>query len=181
MEKVNSASAKSKHLTSQGVLADSQGVSETSLALRNLRGVVIILIVAFHSFSAYIVSQPTGPPPFDNPPYAWRAFPIIDSERWIGFDLLCAFLFLFLMQLMFFLSGLFVWPSLLHRGWGTFLVRRVLRLGVPFVVGTYLLMPLHFIPCIFVQRLIRRGLRSGHIGQLSQCRRPDRYGFCGSY
>src|SRR6516225_5495595 len=121
MEKINSAfkgTAESKH---QDVLADSHGLSETSLALRNLRGVVIILIVAFHSFSAYIVSQPTGPPPFDNPPYAWRAFPIIDSDRWIGFDLLCAFLFLFLMQLMFFLSGLFVWPSLLRRGWGTFL------------------------------------------------------------
>src|SRR5215469_3586802 len=50
------------------------------------------------------------------------------------------------MQLMFFLSGLFVWPSLVRRGWGTFLVRRVLRLGVPFLVGTYILMPLAFYP-----------------------------------
>jgi len=108
--------------------------------------VVIILILAFHSFSAYIVSQPASPGRFDEPPFTWRAFPIVDSERWIGFDLLCAFLFLFLMQLMFFLSGLFVWPSLSRRGWGTFLVRRVLRLGVPFVVGTYLLMPLAFYP-----------------------------------
>ncbi len=119
-------------------------MSKTNLALRNLRGVVSILIVAFHSFSAYIVSQPASPPPFDEPPYAWRGFPIISSERWIGFDLLCAFLFLYLMQLMFFLSGLFVWPSLSRRGWGTFLVRRVLRLGLPFVVGTYLWMPLAF-------------------------------------
>jgi len=145
MEKVNSAfkaTAKSKHLNSPDGLADSHCMSETSLALRNLRGVVLILILAFHSFSAYIVSQPPGPPPFDNPPYAWRAFPIIDSERWIGFDLLCAFLFLYLMQLMFFLSGLFVWPSLLRRGWRSFLGRRVFRLGVPFVVGTYLLMPI---------------------------------------
>ncbi len=123
---------------------NSQGMSKTSLALRNLRGAVIILIVAFHSFSAYIVSQPASPPPFDYPPYAWRGFPIISSERWIGFDLLCAFLFLYLMQLMFFLSGVFVWPSLSRRGSGTFLVRRVLRLGLPFVVGTYLLMPLAF-------------------------------------
>src|SRR5262252_6497300 len=94
---------------------------KSSLALRNLRGVVIILILAFHSFSAYIVSQPASPGRFDEPPYTWRAFPIIDSERWIGFDLLCAFMFLYLMQLMFFLSGLFVWPSLSSRcairGW----------------------------------------------------------------
>jgi glucans biosynthesis protein C len=106
--------------------------------------VVIVLILAFHSFSAYILSQPPGPLPFDNPPYSWTAFPIIDSKRWIGFDLFCAFVFLYLMQLMFFLSGLFVWPSLLHRGWRVFLSRRVIRLGVPFVIGTYVLMPITF-------------------------------------
>jgi len=107
--------------------------------------VVIILILAFHSFTAYIVSQPTDPPPFDNPPYTWRAFPIIDSERWIGFDLLCAFLFLFLMQLMFFYLAFLSGRAWYAEG-GTFLVRRVLRLGVPFVVGTYILMPLAFYP-----------------------------------
>jgi glucan biosynthesis protein C len=131
-----------KYMISRGSLANPQGTSKTSLALKNLRGVVIILILVFHSFSAYIVSQPDSPGRFDKPPYTWTAFPIIDSERWIGFDLLCAFLFLYLMQLMFFLSGLFVWPSLLRRGWRSFLGRRVFRLGVPFVVGTYLLMPI---------------------------------------
>jgi len=131
-------------MKSQGSLANPQGMSKTSLALKNLRGVVIILILVFHSFSAYIVSQPDSPGRFDKPPYTWTAFPIIDSERWIGFDLLCALLFLYLMQLMFFLSGLFVWPSLLRRGWRSFLGRRVFRLGVPFVVGTYLLMPITF-------------------------------------
>src|SRR5262249_10938438 len=133
-----------KYMISQGSLANPQGTSKTSLALKNLRGVVIILIVVFHSFSAYIASQPASPERFDEPPYTWRAFPITDNERWIGFDLLCAFLFLYLMQLMFFLSGLFVWPSLLRRGWRSFLGRRVFRLGVPFVVGTYLLMPITF-------------------------------------
>jgi hypothetical protein len=108
--------------------------------------VVIILILAFHSFSAYIVSQPASPERFDEPPYSWRAFPIIDSERWIGFDLLCAFMFLYLMQLMFFLSGLFVWPSLSRRGWRSFLSRRAFRLSVPFVVATYVLMPITFYP-----------------------------------
>jgi glucans biosynthesis protein C len=120
------------------------GFSRTSTALRNLRGVVIVLILAFHSFSAYIVSQTAGPPPFDTPPFSWTAFPIIDTERWIGFDLFCAFVFLYLMQLMFFLSGLFVWPSLSRREWTAFLRRRVIRLGVPFVIGTYVLMPITF-------------------------------------
>ena len=119
---------------------------KTSLPLKNLRGVLLLLILAFHSFSAYIVSQPASPPAFDQPPYDWRAFPIIDNERWLGFDLFCAFQFLYLMQFMFFLSGLFVWPSLQRRGWTEFLAHRFLRLGVPFVVGAYALMPVAFYP-----------------------------------
>jgi hypothetical protein len=50
------------------------------------------------------------------------------------------------MQLMFFLSGLFVWPSLLHKGWSAFLGHRIVRLGVPFLLGTYLLIPVAFYP-----------------------------------
>lgn len=120
---------------------------KVSLPLRNLRGVLILLILSFHSFSAYIVSQPAHPLAFDLAHYDdWRAFPIIDNERWIGFDLFCAFQFLYLMQLMFFLSGLFVWPSLLQKGWKAFLGQRILRLGVPFMLGTYLLMPVAYYP-----------------------------------
>lgn len=117
-----------------------------SLALGNLRAVAVLLILAFHCFSAYIVTQPTRPLAFDLASYEWRAFPIVDSERWIGFDLFCAFQFLYLMQLMFFLSGLFVWRSLQRRGSRPFLVYRIVRLGVPFIVGVYVLIPLAFYP-----------------------------------
>lgn len=120
---------------------------KASVSLRNLRGVLILLILSFHSFSAYIVTQPATPVPFDSAHYDdWRAFPIIDNERWIGFDLYCAFQFLYLMQLMFFLSGLFVWPSLRQKGWKRFLGQRIYRLGVPFVLGIYVLMPVSFYP-----------------------------------
>jgi len=88
---------------------------KASLPLGNLRGVAILWILAFHCVSAYIVNQPPHALPFDAPPYDWRAFPIIDDQRWLGFDLFCAFAFLFLMQLMFFLSGVFVWPSIERR------------------------------------------------------------------
>lgn len=126
---------------------------KSSLPLGNLRGVLILLILAFHSFAAYIVSQPASTAAFDKAPYDWIAFPIIDSQRWIGFDLFCAFQFLYLMQLMFFLSGLFVWPSLRRRGWKTYLGHRLWRLGAPFIVGTYALMPLAFYPVYRVTAL----------------------------
>jgi len=123
-----------------------RAMSKTSIPLKNLRGTLLLLIVAFHAFSAYIVSQPALAPAFDQPPYDWRIFPIVDNERWLGFDLFCAFQFLYLMQFMFFLSGLFVWSSLQRKSWREFLVHRFARLGVPFVIGVYALMPLTFYP-----------------------------------
>jgi hypothetical protein len=107
---------------------------------------MIILIVAFHSFSAYLASQPGSPSDFDHAPDDWTALRIVDSERWVGFDLFSAFNFLYLMQLMFFLSGLFVWSSLQRKGWREFLLHRTFRLGIPFLLGTYLLIPLALYP-----------------------------------
>jgi glucans biosynthesis protein C len=121
-------------------------MSKTSLAVDHLRGFAILGVLAFHSSIAYLNSQPPSALPFDSPPYGWAANPIVDADRWIGFDLFCAFQFLYLMQLMFFLSGLFVWPSLERKGAGAFLYDRFLRLGVPFLLGTYLLMPLAYYP-----------------------------------
>jgi|HubBroStandDraft_6_1064221.scaffolds.fasta_scaffold109143_2 peptidoglycan/LPS O-acetylase OafA/YrhL len=121
-------------------------MSKSSLALNNLRGFLILMVLAFHSFIAYLSSQPAVPFPFDTPPYSWIANPIIDGDRWIGFDLFCACQFLYLMQLMFFLSGLLVWPSLRRKGAKAFLSDRFLRLGVPFVLGAYLLMPVVYYP-----------------------------------
>jgi peptidoglycan/LPS O-acetylase OafA/YrhL len=121
-------------------------MSKSSLALRNLRGFAIVMVVAFHSAIAYLASQPAAPLPFDSPPYGWTANPIVDSERWIGFDLFCASQYVYLMHLMFFLSGVFVWPSLLRKGAGAFLRDRFLRLGVPFLLGVTLLMPIAYYP-----------------------------------
>jgi peptidoglycan/LPS O-acetylase OafA/YrhL len=121
-------------------------MSKTSLALNNLRGYAIIIVVAFHSCIAYIANQPATSSAFDAPPYDWLAHPIVDADRFIGFDLFCALQFLYMMQLMFFLSGLFVWPSLRRKGPGQFLLDRFLRLGVPFLIGVYLLMPLAYYP-----------------------------------
>lgn len=126
-------------------------MSRVNLALGNLRGFVILMVLAFHSFMAYIAWQPLSPTPFDSPPYEWQAHPIIDSNRWWGFDLFGAFQFLHLMQLMFFLSGLFVWSSLVRKGAATFLIDRVIRLGVPFAVGVILLMPLAYFPAYSVR------------------------------
>src|SRR5215472_5222429 len=121
-------------------------MQKTSLALNNLRGYAIIIVVAFHSCIAYIANQPAANPPFNAPPFDWLAHPIVDADRFVGFDLFCALQFLYMMQLMFFLSGLFVWSSLQRKGPGQFLWDRFLRLGLPFLLGVYLLMPFAYYP-----------------------------------
>jgi len=128
------------------VLTSGRVKSKASVALYNLRGFAILIVVSFHSFLAYLASQPSSSQPFNSPPYHWTAFPITDSERWFGFDLFCAWQYIYVMQFMFFLSGLFVWPSLLRRGARTFICSRALRLGLPFLLGAYLLMPLAHYP-----------------------------------
>jgi glucans biosynthesis protein C len=119
--------------------------SKSSVALHNLRGFTILLVVAFHSAMAYLAYNPAPQPRYEPPPL------ISDAHRWIGFDLFCAAQYVFLMQFMFLLSGLFVWSSLNRRGGAAFLYNRFLRLGVPFLVGVYLLIPVTHYP---IYRLI---------------------------
>jgi glucans biosynthesis protein C len=116
-------------------------MGRTSAAFGNLRALTILLVVTFHSVLAYLGSQPTVQPPFDAAPLTWRAFPIQDSVKFFGFDLYCAALYVFLMPLFFFISGLFVWPGLARKGVRPFLSGRALRIGIPFILGTIILMP----------------------------------------
>jgi hypothetical protein len=122
------------------------GYARSSLALANLRGLVIIVVLAFHSVLPYLWYASASAVPFDQPPYEWRAFPIVDSQRWFGFDLFCAWQDVYLMSLMFFLSALFAWPSLARKGSRKFLGDRLLRLGAPFVFGVTVVVPLALYP-----------------------------------
>ena len=130
----------------------SVAMSRSSRALHNLRAVVILIVLAFHSVLAYVQWIPERSAGFDDPPYLWRAFPIVDSHRWFGFDLFCAWQDVFLMSLMFLLSGLFVWPSLQRkRGWG-FVRDRLRRLGLPYVFGVLVLIPIAVYPAYLGDR-----------------------------
>jgi peptidoglycan/LPS O-acetylase OafA/YrhL len=69
-----------------------------------------------------------------------------DSQRWLGFDLVVLFNDSFFMALMFFISGLFVWDGLTDKGWAVFLRHRAWRLGVPFLISIFVLMPIAYYP-----------------------------------
>ena len=69
-----------------------------------------------------------------------------DKMRWLGFDLVVLFNDSFFMACMFLISGLFVHDSLTRRGASNYLQNRAWRLGIPFLVSIFVLMPIAYYP-----------------------------------
>src|SRR5271168_2413970 len=69
-----------------------------------------------------------------------------DRMRWLGFDLIVLFNDSFFMACMFFISGLFVRNSLARKGPMVFLGGRAWRLGIPFLISVFVLMPIAYYP-----------------------------------
>ena len=122
----------------------------TQVSLSNLRAFVIVIVVAFHSCLAYLASAP-APTAFNQAPYAWQAFPIVDPQRSIAFDVFCAWQDVSLMALMFFLSGLLTPGSLRRKKAVTYIYDRLYRIGLPFIFAVIFLSPLSFYPAYLVR------------------------------
>jgi surface polysaccharide O-acyltransferase-like enzyme len=75
-------------------------------------------------------------------PYTWYGH--TDPKFWIGFDCVVLATDSFFMAMFFFLSGLFVWPSLRHKSPGSFFRDRFLRLGLPFVIAAFTIIPIAY-------------------------------------
>src|SRR3954468_12631586 len=67
-----------------------------------------------------------------------------DPASWIGFDAVVLATDSFFMAMFFFLSGLFVWPGLIHKAPGAFFRDRLLRLGLPFAIAAVTVIPLAY-------------------------------------
>jgi hypothetical protein len=104
-----------------------------------LRATLTLMVVAHHSMLAYVDFAHRA----DGTVVA-SAAPVIDAAHWRFFDYAENFNDVFFMSLMFFISGLFVAPSLRRSGAKAFLLQRLLRLGLPFAVAVTTLMPLAY-------------------------------------
>lgn len=111
------------------------------VGLDYLRTLIIVMVVAHHSCLAY-----TWYARFDPVNYLLSTAPIVDVNRWLGFDLFILFNDVFFMSLLFFISGLFVWSSIVRKGATQFLRGRAVKLGIPFILIIVFLMPLAFYP-----------------------------------
>ncbi|WP_291863042.1 acyltransferase [Bradyrhizobium sp.] len=110
------------------------GNSQATLApqrvapLDRARTLVILLVLLHHSVVNYTY--------FGNG----------DRMRWLGFDLVVLFNDSFFMAFMFFISGLFVRDSLARKGSAVFVRDRAWRLGVPFLLSVFVLVPIAYYP-----------------------------------
>jgi Acyltransferase family len=95
-------------------------------ALDRARTFITMLVLIHHSVIAYTYYGHT------------------DRQSFLGFDGVVLFNDSFFMSAMFFLSGLFVWPSLQRKGIEWFLRDRWWRLGLPFIVCALILMPVAY-------------------------------------
>src|SRR3954466_10199909 len=69
-----------------------------------------------------------------------------DKMRWLGFDLVVLFNDSFFMACMFLISRLFVHGSLTRKAAAVYLCERAWRLGVPFLLAIFVLMPIAYYP-----------------------------------
>jgi surface polysaccharide O-acyltransferase-like enzyme len=121
-----------------------ENAATRNASLSYLRAFVTLLVVAHHSALAYTTYAPPVPNDLTAQPAWWQAFPVVDPARWVGFNFLVGWNDIFFMSMMFFVSGLFVWPSLKRKGAAAFLRQRLLRLGLPFLMAIAVLAPLAY-------------------------------------
>jgi len=135
-------------------LDDSAGQAEPQkteriAAFDYLRSFGVLLVLLHHVALAYVTFG------FLNPEDPTATFsPIVDSAKWAGFDLIVLLNDTFFMPLLFFVSGLFVWRGLQRKGAAGFLRGRLIRLGIPFLIGVIVLIPVAYYPTMLEIELV---------------------------
>lgn len=109
------------------------------LSIDYLRTTLTLMVLAHHSCLAY-----TTWAYFDKQDSFRSNAPVVDVTRWAFFDYAENFNDVFFMALMFFISGLFVYPALKKHGTFRLIRDRLLRLGVPFAFALVILMPIAY-------------------------------------
>ncbi|NNE36170.1 MAG: acyltransferase [Rhodothermales bacterium] len=110
-----------------------------------LRGFATILVLAHHALLAYHPYAPEASADMLASRW-WQAFPVLDEQRAAWAGVIVSFNDIFVMALMFFISGLFVWGSLKRKRVRPFLRDRSRRLGIPFVAVAVIVTPLAYYP-----------------------------------
>src|ERR1700733_15617883 len=121
------------------LVASPPAVRARDLSIDYLRTTLTLMVIAHHSSLAYTTFAR-----FNKQHIFQSTAPVVDSARWIFFDYAENFNDVFFMSLMFFVSGLFVYPALRRHGTLGFIRDRLRRLGIPFAFALVILMPIAY-------------------------------------
>lgn len=110
-----------------------------------LRSSVTVLVLAHHAALAYTTFSW-----FDPVTYINSTHPVVDTVRSRSLDFFTGFNDNFFMPLMFFLSGIVTYRSILKKGKTRFIKDRLRRIGLPFVVAELIIIPLAYLPPYFI-------------------------------
>lgn len=116
-------------------------MKERELWIDYLRSFIILTVVVHHATLAYTTFAN-----FNKDVYILSTHPMVDAQRWIGFDILVYFNDIFFMSLMFLISGFFVISALKRKGTRVFFNDRFRRLFVPFISGVTVIALLAYYP-----------------------------------
>jgi peptidoglycan/LPS O-acetylase OafA/YrhL len=125
----NAAGARMTSISHSEVSAQTRTVPKATtrnLAFDRARSFLTLVVVLHHSVIPYTYFGHT------------------DGKSWFGFDVVVTATDSFFMAAFFFLSGLFVWPSLSRKSTATHLRDRLLRLGLPFAIAAFTVIPLAY-------------------------------------
>src|SRR6516165_12127278 len=75
-------------------------------------------------------------------PYTY--FGHTDPKSFFGFDMIVLATDSFFMAMFFFLSGLFAWSGIARKGAANYLQDRLIRLGLPFVICAFTVIPIAY-------------------------------------
>jgi glucan biosynthesis protein C len=106
-----------------------------------LRSFIIVMVVLVHAAGAYTTYHTFNPTQ-----YFESSVPIVDASHWRLLDPIVLVFDSFLMPLLFFVSGLFTFHSLDSKEGRGFFTARLRRLGIPFLAGVLLVVPLAYWP-----------------------------------
>lgn len=97
--------------------------------LDHLRGVIILLVIVLHTAMTYMAYGPEW----------WY---VIEPQQSLLYTALVVLLDVANMQILFFIAGFFAYSSLQKRGPRAFVRQKLVRIGLPWVVGVVFLAPL---------------------------------------
>lgn len=120
--------------------------NDRKLFFDNIRYFLVFLVVVYHMAASY---SHYG---------AWWA---VNDDNSVFFDSLIRLLGVFLMPAFFFIAGYFALPSLHRYGTWNFLKKKIIRLGIPWLIGVLLLGPIR----IYIYQF-SRGVQELNLWQL---------------